>query len=401
MTRRWRVKTFVIVSLLMAWSESTCLTDRFDAARVAMRGRGMGRTYQGWVKASRRWSPRLLGLIGPWWRQTVCRIAGRWWKTHGWVPLGVDGTKLNLPRTDDNERTFGVSGKKHGGPQAYLCTILHLATGLPWCWRIGGAMASERDLLRRMIRHLPAHGLLIADAGFVGYPLWRQLDEAGHAFVIRAGANVRLLRGLGYAVKEYDGIVYLWPKQHRKKMPPMILRLIEVRDGDKSMCLLTNVLDHGKLSDAQAAMFYGWRWGIELWFRGMKQTLAKRELRSKAPKQAVLELRWAVLAMGLMGLMGVKAQVESGGDPKRLSFAGVLRVVRRLVRQPQKRCRPRQLTQMLAKAVKDRYARKRPKASRGWPRKKNDSPPGHPEITESTEAQRQAVQRFCLANAAA
>ena len=196
--------------LLMAWSESTSLSDRFASASMSLGRRLRGRTYQGLIKASRRWSPMLLSHLSAAWRALVLTVAGSHWLSGGWVVLGVDGSKYDLPRTAANEQAFGVSGKRHGGPQACLCMILHLATGLPWCWKIGRAMTSERHMLRQMMQWLPARCLLVADAGFTGYELWRALNDSGRAFLIRAGANVRLLKALGYAVSERDGLVYVW-----------------------------------------------------------------------------------------------------------------------------------------------------------------------------------------------
>lgn len=378
----------------MAWSESASLTQRFQGI-LPLAPRGTGRTYQGWVKASRRWSPMLLSLIAGVWCELVRTIARGHWLTGGWVVMGVDGSKLDLPRTAANERAFGVSGKTHGGPQACLCVVLHLATGLPWCWKIGRAMTSERHMLRQMIHHLPAQCLLVADAGFTGYALWRALADSNRSFLIRAGANVRLLKRLGYVVRERGDLVYLWPKEAQtKRQPPMILRLIEVRDGDNRMCLLTNVLNSSRLSDAQAACYYRWRWGIELWFRGMKQTLQRRKLRSDAPVQAALELRWAVLAMALLGLLGVREQLERGGDPQQLSFAGVLCAVRTIARRPDQCGSRHRFKRMLAKAVKDTYIRRGSKKARGWPHKKNDPPAGVPKITDASESQRRLAQRL-------
>ena len=57
-----------------------------------------------------------------------------------------------------------------------------------------------------MVPELPAHALIVADAGFVGYALWQALLTAGHHFVIRVGANVRLLRQLGW-VREHAQVV--------------------------------------------------------------------------------------------------------------------------------------------------------------------------------------------------
>jgi hypothetical protein len=93
------------------------------------------------------------------------------------------------------------------------------------------------------------------------------LIDAGHGFLIRVGANVKLLRKLGYCVKEKgdDGIVYLWPDdQRRAGQPPLILRLVRVHDGRREMCLVTNVLDRAQLSDAELVQMYKLRWGVEM-----------------------------------------------------------------------------------------------------------------------------------------
>ncbi|MFA6133836.1 MAG: hypothetical protein WC869_07470 [Phycisphaerae bacterium] len=47
-----------------------------------------------------------------------------------------------------------------------------------------------------------------------------------------AGGNVRRLKKLGFSPRERDGIVYLWPLDHRKA-PPRVLRLVVVHDGRK------------------------------------------------------------------------------------------------------------------------------------------------------------------------
>jgi len=82
-----------------------------------------------------------------------------------------------------------------------------------------------------MVPELPAQALLVADAGFVGYDLWQTLLTAGHHFVIRVGANVRLLHQLGWT-REYAQVVYLWPDYAaRKHQPPLGLRRVVVQEG--------------------------------------------------------------------------------------------------------------------------------------------------------------------------
>ena len=52
------------------------------------------------------------------------------------------------------------------------------------------------------------------------------LLTVGHHFVIRVGANVRLVRRLGWT-REHAQVVYVWPDQAaRKRQPPLVLRLV-------------------------------------------------------------------------------------------------------------------------------------------------------------------------------
>lgn len=364
--------------------------------------RRAGHTYQGFSKALRRWSPQWL-LLERHWRTLVQQAAGAAWRRAGFVPLGVDGARVAVPHTADNLRAFGCGGKNPSGPSAWRVMRLHLGVDLPWAGNIAKATAAERGLLRQMLAWLPQAVVRIADAGYTGYEFWQTLDHAGHAFLIRVGANVRLLTKLGYGVREYDGIVYVWPRrQARAGQAPLILRLIVLHDGRKPVYLLTNVFDPRRLSDAQAARCYRLRWHLEVFFRGFKQTLGQRQMRSHAPVQAALELRWSVLALAVIGLWTVQSQGAAGGTPGRSRLAAALRHLRGGLRPPAQTCRRSDtLAARLARALRDPYIRRAPKTSGHWPHKKNDPPPGAPKITPASAAQILAAQQLRLAKAAA
>jgi hypothetical protein len=311
------------------------------------------------------------------------------------VVIGADGSKFNLPRTEALLAAFGSAGKRGSSPQAYLTTLLHLTTGLPWDAHIGRGRASERSHLMRMLRRLPPNTLLVADAGFVGYALWSRLQQRGLHFLIRVGANVRLLTRLGYAVREFDGLVYLWPDQDRKAgRQPLVLRLIRLHDGRKEVCLITNVLDKKDLSDKLASRCYRLRWALELWYRKLKQTAARRQLASKAPKQATRELAWLVAAMAILGLVGVQEAVRRGHNPRDLSPAGTLGVLRELSARPELGGGLRTLRRKLGPCVKDRYIRKAAKVRERWPAKKREHPAGVPKITDASAAQVAAAAKL-------
>src|SRR5438445_13143855 len=121
-------------------------------------------------------------------------------------------------------------------------------------------------------------------------------------------------RGGGYDRNEGRDLVYLWPEKNWHE-PPVVLRLIERRDGKKKMFLVTNVLDKKSLSDESAAVFYEMRWGVEVFYRSLKQTLRKRKMLSHSPTAAKCELTWAMFGMWLLGLMRVAGIMARGADP--------------------------------------------------------------------------------------
>ena len=405
---RWTPRLLTWAAVLMVWEPGATLGARFTQTYTALVAlfpghRRPGRSYQGFVQALIAWSPRLLGVLEPHLRTLVRAAAGAAWEVGGWVLIAVDGSRVALPHTAANLRAFGCGGKKHSGPSAWLVMLLHLGTNLPWAWKLGRASADERGLLRQMLGLLPDNALVIADAGYTGYAFWQGLQDTGRSFLIRVGSNVRLLTQLGYAVREYDGLVYVWPdRAQKRRQPPLILRLIVLSDGRKPVYLVTNVLDPTRLSVAQAAEFYRRRWHIELFFRGLKQTLAKRTMRSAAPVQAALELRWAVLGLALLGLWGVQALAAAGADVRRLSLAAALRHLRACLADPARRCPRRlRLAVRLAGARQDAYRRKGPKVSGHWPHKKHERPPGAPKIQPATTEQVLAAQALSSLRTAA
>lgn len=392
---RWSDRILATTLVLLAWHGAATLREAFVATREVVVSmyptrRRPGKHLEGFLKALQTRTAGLLEVIVPSLRRRTQALAGQRWRWKEWVLLGVDGSRINTPRTAANEAGFGCAGRKKTGPQQQLTTLFHLATGLPWAWRRGRGDASERHQLREMLDELPEKTLLLADAGFTGYELLSELQRRGHAFVVRVGRNVHLLTELGWAVQERRDTVYLWPKKHRDQ-PPLALRLITRRRGGKSMALLTN-LGASELSESEAADLYRQRWELELMYRSLKQTLGKRMMRSGTPALAAVELDWALVGLWLLGLMTVSA----AGLRRPWSAAGALQAVRTAMRQPHRRVGRRKFEAGLRVAVRDNYERSGDKKARDWPHKKRERPPGTPNIRTATEAETTAARRFTI-----
>jgi len=272
---------------------------------------------------------------------------------------------------------------------------------LPWDFRIGPGTARARRHLEEMLADLPAQSLLVADAGFTGYDLYRRILAAQQNFLLRVGANVNLLSKLGYVEHEGRDTVYLWPEKNWQE-PPVVLRLIERREGTKKRYLVTNVLDPQALSQQSAAVLYEMRWGVEIFFRSLKQTLKKRKMLSHSPAAAKCELTWALFGLWLLGLMSVAGILARGADPLCWSAALARNRVRQSMRSALTgRRQDRSLAADLAWTTKDGYVRLGSKKARNWPHKKTETPPGHPNIQSANAEQRSAMQRLKAKQAAA
>ena len=382
---RWTPRMLVTTAILMCWQSTGTLRDSFSEARQIVIGmyrsrRRPGGSYSGFMEALQRDSQRCLARVTNCLRRVVETIAGRQWRCKGWVLMGVDGSRIDCPRTVANEEALGCAGRNKTTPQVFLTSIYHVISGLPWDFRRGRADASERRHLLEMVGNLPGKTMLLMDAGFTGYDFLRALRNSGHDFILRVGRNMRLLRKLGWQVDEHDGIVYQWP-QSRLDEPPLVLRMVVVGDGRAAVYLVTSVLEPRLLSDGQIARWYRLRWGIEVFYRSLKQTLHRRKMRSVRPDNALTELDWSVVGLWVLGLMTAQ-QIPHG---ERWSVASSLRVVRRALSRPH--ARGSKLKRQLRRAVQDTYVRRHSKSARNWPHKKNDRPPDPPRIRIATPSE--------------
>jgi hypothetical protein len=388
-------RLLVVCAVLMAWDPGPTLVDRFAAARACVvemfpGRRRPGGTYEGFVAALAKASQGLLDLVAAALRQSVrsAAAAAGCWEVCGWVAFGGDGSKVDCPMTRANEVGLGMASRANSWPQMLLAVLFHAGSGLPWAFGRGGARASERALLLLMLATLPPNALLLLDAGFTGYDLLAAIAGGGRSFLIRVGSNVRLLTKLGYAVEEFDGLVYLWPEGKQKGgCEPLVLRLVTFVDGrNRRIHLLTDVLDRGRLGHAAALQLYRLRWGVELLFRSLKQTLGRRKMLGDSPEHAAVELDWAVVGLWMLDLMNARAAGLSAAR----STASALRAVREAAagRRP---CpgpgRRGTLAAALARATGDGCRRRGPKTARHWPQKNKDKPPGDPKARTATEAE--------------
>ena len=281
----------------------------------------------------------------------------------------------------------------------------HMGLRLPWMWRLGPSNSSERAHVMEMLEEgeFAESTLFCGDAGFVGYPLWSCMLAHGHQFLVRVGANVHLLSEMGCRLID-NGRVLCWPQAMQQAgQPPLELRLVRVKIGKTWMWMLTSVLDPHRLTKTQIARFYRMRWGIEVEFRGLKQTLDRAQLRCRNDRRLLVELHWSILAMAVAELFAVKEQqprarseqtaTRTAGDPRKRSLASTIRALRfclaHLTAIPKT---GDELRTRLRQAITDDYVRKSSKRARYRPPNPDKKPLGNPKIRKLTAQEKRFIE---------
>jgi hypothetical protein len=433
---RWKAEQLIGQALIWSWQETKFVTAAFEHTQEVCADLGWTKTTQSYTSFMNALD-RYDDLLGPRLRerhQSLAEQAGeRFFRLDGWVLIGFDGSRATAPRTVSNERALCAPNYGHGtrakygkkksqglrrqrnieqpphpqAPQAWITMLWHMRLRLPWTWRLGPSHASEREHVQAILaeEEFPAQTLFCGDAGFVGYPLWSAILKAGGDFVVRVGANVNLLSERADVKQLKGGIVLCWPKgQQDSGAAPLRLRLIQVKVGKTKMWLLTSVLDRQQLTPRQLIRIYKMRWGIEVEFRGLKQTIDKHTLRCRNSERLLVELDWSLRGMAVAELLALRAQITASQrnqprnaksaddyDPQDRSLANTLRVLRKSLRNLLKYSTD-SLWHELSKATIQRYANQTDKRARYRPKNPDKKPLGDPIVRTMTAEEREKLR---------
>jgi hypothetical protein len=390
---RWEMQPLILTLILMTWSCGESQAERFEAAKALcvvcrFKQKRPGGTVAGFQKALARLPMPVLRAIAAGVRRQIAALLPM--MVDGWIPLGCDGSPLRCSRTEELEQRLGGGNRTGSPPSVWLTAIVHLRLGVPWCWRWGRGTANERQHLQDMLDLLPAAALLIADAGYIGYELARELMQRQVSFLIRQCSLVTLYSESGTALSEFDDdVVLYWPKEAQKKgLPPLRVRLMCVRrrkpgeTKSQDVWLMTNVMNSRRLSVPQAGQYYRWRWENEGFFRTYKRTLQKMKLESRTVKLVHREAEGSMLALQLLLAQGALAMPrrQVGKMLPQASPRKVLLEIRKEITTASRTRKNKSFAKRLQKARRDQRKRQTPKERRPWPSRAPHAPPKPPEI---------------------
>lgn len=191
------------------------------------------------------------------------------WK--GYQLFGIDGTRLNLPCTEELAQLYGAQVSQ-GAPQvqALVSCVYDLLNGIIVDTRFAHCKSSERDAAKDMITSFQLaqveNPVFIMDRGYPSAELIDAIMNAGHKFIMRCPKG--FLRGM--KLPEMDNTL-----EHKfsKLKHSLKIRVVKIQlSSEETQCLITNILD-SQITPDDFKWAYQKRWGIETKYNDVKNKL--------------------------------------------------------------------------------------------------------------------------------
>lgn len=190
---------------------------------------------------------------------------------NGYQLFGIDGTRLNLPCTEELAQLYGAQVSQ-GAPQvqALVSCVYDLLNGIIVDTRFAHCKSSERDAAKDMITSFQLvqveNPVFVMDRGYPSAELIDAIMNAGHKFIMRCPKG--FLRGM--KLPETDNIL-----EHKfsKLKHPLKIRVVKIQlSSEETQCLITNILD-SQITPDDFKWAYQKRWGIETKYNDVKNKL--------------------------------------------------------------------------------------------------------------------------------
>lgn len=277
----------------------------------------------------------------------LSQLTPKSWRWKGRPVKIVDGSTVTMPDTEANQGAYPQQRAQPPGlgfPIARIVGIFDLARGALTTLGVGpykGKQTGEMALFRQEQAHLHPGDVVMGDSYYGSYWTLAGLAQRGIDYVGRQhyGRKTDFRRGQRLGREDH---VVLWPKPIRPswmdvesyEAVPNELRVRElrvrvIRHGFRTrvFVVVTTLLDAVAFSPVELADLYRARWHCELDLRSLKVALGMDVLRCKTPEMIRKELWVYVLAYNLIRAVMVRAALQTGMCPRRLSFTGALQTV--------------------------------------------------------------------------
>jgi hypothetical protein len=245
----------------------------------------------------------------------------------GFRVLGVDGSKVLLPDTEDVRAAFGTIAYSNGTdaqiqgerPYALASVLYDVLNRVALDATLGRADAYEVDLAIDPLAHTGPTDVLVMDRNYPSYRMLAELTQRARHFVIRCsaasfGAARRLLRGEGpdSQVVALTPCAAQAPLIRQLGLPQALtVRLVRVplSTGEWEV-LVTSLRDEVAYPTAGFLELYHWRWGVEPFYGVLKTRLDLENFSGLGAEAVRQDFQATVYLTGLESILTETAQAQ-------------------------------------------------------------------------------------------
>jgi hypothetical protein len=259
----------------------------------------------------------------------------------------IDGTTLSMPDTPENQARYPQQPSQKPGlgfPILRLVAVMSLRSGCVLdvaCGAYAGKKTGETSLLRQLLDHFAPGDVAIADGMFANYWTIADLQARQADLVFKADGKRHVDFRTGERLGEKDHVVVWrrpqrpeWMSEQEYRQMPETLKIRETQvivaapgSRVRRFVVITTLLDQKKYPKEELAKAYYARWHAELDLRSIKQAMGMDVLRCKSPAMVRKEIWMHLLAYNLVRTLLADAALESGIQPRELSFQGGLQTL--------------------------------------------------------------------------
>jgi hypothetical protein len=260
----------------------------------------------------------------------------------GMRKVGIDGSIYDVPDCEAHQHLGRATGSRGEGPfpQVRKLSLVELGTHVELALTYGGWQDSERALLPALVDSIPDDALVMLDAGFYSYEVWKSLHFK-HQLLIRVQKSmvfepIQVFEDGSYLAKVYRSNWY-----RENDSGGILVRVIEYTLDDpqrtghqEKHVLLTNLLEDKFFPAQELICEYHERWEEELMYDEQKthQDPVRAEkvanFRSETTDGLKQEIYALSLAHFVTRLLMFQAATARGIDVDRLSFKGCFQIIK-------------------------------------------------------------------------
>lgn len=196
---------------------------------------------------------------------------------NGLLPVAIDGSQINAPRSASTIKEFGLYASRHTAhqPQSRLIVAWDIFGRRPIDWITGTCYESERSAAQEMITKLPQNSLVLLDRGFHGIDTFSAfaIENIACFMRVRGGKTTWMPVKNFISSGKLDDEIYLTDIKESRKIKCRIIRFKPKKSRNKNSkdyIFITNLFDKKKWPRSLLVQMYRARWDIETAYREMK-----------------------------------------------------------------------------------------------------------------------------------